>query len=471
VLFTTLAYAKFFALAFVVTWLFSRARRVRLLFLLAASYFFYAQSGVRFLALIWACSTADFLLSHAIGRASEPHARKRWLALTVVMNLGVLAFFKYLRFGVDNAQAALEALGIHVPPIALSITLPVGISFFTFESMSYVIDVYRGDIEPHQSYLEYLTFVAFFPHLVAGPIVRPRDLLPQLARAPSWDERTASQALLLIATGLLKKLAIADYLGLNLVDRVFDAPTQYSALECYVAVIGYAVQIYADFSGYTDIAIGSAALLGVRFPPNFAAPYQAYDIVDFWRRWHISLSTWLRDYLYIPLGGNRRGRVRTYLNLIATMLLGGLWHGPKWTFVVWGGLHGVALAFNRAWRERTGVTAPRSTGGRVVATLCTFHFVLVAWVFFRADSFRSARAVFGQLATLTSYHPNLDPRVLAVLGFGLGLHFLPQRLESWARERFAALPGIAQGLALLAVLLLVRRMASAEAVPFVYFQF
>ena len=469
--FTTLAYAKFFALAFVVTWLFSRARRVRLLFLLAASYFFYAQSGVRFLALIWACSTADFLLSHAIGRASEPHARKRWLALTVVMNLGVLAFFKYLRFGVDNAQAAIEALGIHVPPIALAITLPVGISFFTFESMSYVIDVYRGDIEPHQSYLEYLTFVAFFPHLVAGPIVRPRDLLPQLARAPSWDERTASQALLLIATGLLKKLAIADYLGLNLVDRVFDSPTQYSALECYVAIVAYAVQIYTDFSGYTDIAIGSAALLGVRFPPNFAAPYQAYDIVDFWRRWHISLSTWLRDYLYIPLGGNRRGRVRTYLNLIATMLLGGLWHGPKWTFVVWGGLHGLALAFNRAWRERAGVTAPRSTAGRVVATLCTFHFVLIAWVFFRADSFRSAHAVFGQLATLTSYHPNLDPRVLAVLGFGLGMHFLPQRLESWVRERFAALPGIAQGLALLAVLLLVRRMASAEAVPFVYFQF
>lgn len=469
--FTTLAYAKFFALAFVVTWLCAHARRLRLLFLLAASYFFYAQSGTRFLALIWACSTADYLLSHAIGRAHTAPRKKAWLALTVVMNLGVLGYFKYTNFGLDNAYLALSAMGIVIPRVALSVTLPVGISFFTFESMSYVIDVYRGELKPHASYLEYLTFVAFFPHLVAGPIVRPRELLPQLANPPRWDEAQASGALLMIALGLLKKLAIADYLGLNLVDRVFDAPTQYSALECYVAVVAYAVQIYTDFSGYTDIAIGSAALLGVRFPANFAAPYQAHDLVDFWRRWHISLSTWLRDYLYIPLGGNRRGRVRTYLNLIATMLLGGLWHGPKWTFVIWGGLHGVGLALNRAWRERFGDWLTRTPWLRALGTLGTFHFVLLAWVFFRADSFRSARAVFGELATLTTYHPNLDPRVLGVLCFGLGMHFLPQKLESTLRARFSALPGLAQGLALFAVLLLVRRMASAEAVPFVYFQF
>ncbi|MEO8906165.1 MAG: MBOAT family O-acyltransferase [Polyangiaceae bacterium] len=469
--FTTLAYAKFFALAFVVTWLCAHARRLRLLFLLAASYFFYAQSGTRFLALIWACSTADYLLSHAIGRAHTAPRKRAWLALTVVMNLGVLGYFKYANFGLDNAYAALSALGIALPRVALSVTLPVGISFFTFESMSYVIDVYRGELKPHASYLEYLTFVAFFPHLVAGPIVRPRDLLPQLANPPHWDGAQASGALLMIVLGLLKKLAIADYLGLNLVDRVFDAPTQYSALECYVAVVGYAVQIYTDFSGYTDIAIGSAALLGVRFPANFAAPYQAHDLVDFWRRWHISLSTWLRDYLYIPLGGNRRGRVRTYLNLIATMLLGGLWHGPKWTFVIWGGLHGVGLALNRAWRERFGDRLSRTPLLRALGTLGTFHFVLLAWVFFRADSFRGARAVFGELGTLTTYHPNLDARVLGVLSIGLGMHFLPQKLESALRSRFSALPGVAQGLALFAVLLLVRRMASAEAVPFVYFQF
>jgi D-alanyl-lipoteichoic acid acyltransferase DltB (MBOAT superfamily) len=471
VLFTTLAYAKFFALAFVVTWLCARARRLRLLFLLGASYFFYAQSGTRFLALIWACSSADFLLSHAIARAQGDRRRRAWLVVTVLMNLGVLAYFKYARFGLETAHAGLAALGLQLPTPALSIALPVGISFFTFESMSYVIDVYRRELEPHSSYLEYLTFVAFFPHLVAGPIVRPRDLLPQLARPPVWREGEASEALLLIATGLLKKLAIADYLGLNLVDRVFDAPTQYSALECYVAIVGYAVQIYTDFSGYTDIAIGSAALLGVRFPANFAAPYQAHDIVDFWRRWHISLSTWLRDYLYIPLGGNRGGRLRTYANLIVTMLLGGLWHGPKWTFVVWGGLHGVALAFNRAFRERFGDVLGSTPLLRALSTALTFHFVLLSWVFFRADSFRAARAVFGELTTLTTYHPNLDARVLGVLAFGLAVHFLPQRLEATLRARFSALPGIAQGIALFAVLLIVRRMASAEAVPFVYFQF
>ena len=469
--FTTLAYAKFFALAFVVTWLCARVRLLRLSFLLAASYYFYAQSGAAFVALIFACSSADFLLSHAIDRAQNERARRMWLVLTVIMNLGVLAYFKYARFGLEAAHAGLGAFGLELPVPAVAIALPVGISFFTFESMSYVIDVYRKELPPHESYLEYLTFVAFFPHLVAGPIVRPRDLLPQLSRPPRWQDDEASAALLSIATGLLKKLAIADYLGLNLVDRVFDAPTQYSGLECYVAVVGYAVQIYTDFSGYTDIAIGSAALLGVRFPANFAAPYQAHDLVDFWRRWHISLSTWLRDYLYIPLGGNRRGSFRTYANLLATMLLGGLWHGPKWTFVVWGGLHGAALAGNRAVRDRFGDVLGRTPVLRVLSTLGTFHFVLVAWVFFRADTFRSARAVFGELATLTTYHPNLDGRVMGVLGFGLAIHFLPARVEQAVRARFAALPGILQGFALFAVLLVVRRMASAEAVPFVYFQF
>ncbi len=470
-LFTTLAYAKFFALVFIVTWLCARAKQLRLLLLLGASYFFYAQSGARFLALIWACSTADFLLSHAIGRAHGAQRKRAWLVLTVVMNLSVLAYFKYASFGLENATAALSALGIAVPKMALAVALPVGISFFTFESMSYVIDVYRGELKPHASYLEYLTFVAFFPHLVAGPIVRPRDLLPQLASPPRWNEGETSGALLNIAIGLLKKLAIADYLGLNLVDRVFDAPTQYSALECYVAVVAYAVQIYADFSGYTDIAIGSAALLGVRFPANFAAPYQAHDIVDFWRRWHISLSTWLRDYLYIPLGGNRRGRLRTYANLLATMLLGGLWHGPKWTFVIWGGLHGLALAGNRAFRERFGDRFQRILALRLLSTGCTFHFVLLCWIFFRADSVRAAHVLLRELTTFTTYHPNLDPRVLAVLAFGLGIHFLPERLEIGLRARFSAMPGALQGLALFGVLLVVRRMASAEAVPFVYFQF
>ncbi|HEX4478617.1 MAG TPA: MBOAT family O-acyltransferase, partial [Polyangiaceae bacterium] len=445
---------------------------LRVVFLLAASYFFYAEWNWRFLPLLFASSTADFLLGNAIARAEGHRQRRLWLVATVVMNLGVLAAFKYLDFGVESARALLVALGFDLPMFALRIALPIGVSFFTFESMSYVIDVYRRDIEPHPSYVEYLTFVAFFPHLVAGPIVRPRDLLPQIASPARWDESGASEALFMIATGLLKKVAIGDYLAVNLVDRVFDAPAQFSALECYAAVLGYAVQIYCDFSGYTDIAIGSARLLGIRLPQNFDSPYQAVDVQDFWRRWHISLSTWLRDYLYISLGGNRKGALRTYVNLMLTMLLGGLWHGANWTFVVWGGLHGAALCVNRAMaraRARRGAAASRLPN--VVRVLMTFHFVCVAWVFFRAPTFTAARRMFAQLATLSTFHPNLPASVLAVLAVGLASHWTPDAVVKWVKDGFVRLPGPAQGLALFAAALALRQMGEARAVPFVYFQF
>jgi D-alanyl-lipoteichoic acid acyltransferase DltB (MBOAT superfamily) len=474
VLFNTLLYAEFFAAVFVVSWLLARAGKLRTLFLLAASYAFYARFSVRLLPLIFASSSIDWLLGRAIGRSVEPRERKRWLVLTVILNLGLLGYFKYLRFGVDTARAVLESFGYHPSPLALQIALPVGISFFTFESMSYVIDVYRKDIEPHPSYLEYLAFVAFFPHLVAGPIVRPRDLLPQLARAPVFDAGAASEALFLIALGLVKKIAISDYLSVNLVDRVFDAPVQFSSLECYAAVIAYAVQIYCDFSGYTDIAIGSAALLGVRFPKNFDSPYKATSIQDFWRRWHISLSTWLRDYLYIPLGGSRKGPARTSINLMLTMLLGGLWHGANWTFVAWGGLHGAALAVGRAReraRERRGASREGTPWMRGLATLVTFHFVCFAWIFFRSDSFTGASRVLSQLATLTAFHPNLPLPVVAVLAVGLGSHFVPERWYLGLREAFVRLPAPTQGLALFGTAVLLRQIESADAVPFVYFQF
>ena len=470
-LFNTLAYAEFFAVVWVVSWLLARQRKLRLLFLLGASYFFYAKWNWRFVPLIWGSSTLDFWLANAIARASDPRTRRRWLVVTASVNLGVLAVFKYFDFGVESARALLGAFGFHPPEVALHVALPIGISFFTFESMSYVIDVYRGDVPAHRSYLEYLTFVAFFPHLVAGPIVRPRDLLPQLAGPARFDSSAGSQALFLIALGLLKKVAIGDYLALNLVDRTFDAPLQHSALECYAAAVGYAVQIYCDFSGYTDIAIGSAALLGVRFPKNFDAPYKAHNLVDFWRRWHISLSTWLRDYLYISLGGNRGGRAHTYLNLMLTMLLGGLWHGANWTFVVWGGLHGAGLALTRFVRGDRKPGEVRNPLTRVVGIVLTFHFVTAAWVLFRADSFAAAGVFFGELATLTTYHPNLDARLLTVLAVGLASHYVPERWYDFSRTRFAALPAPLQGAALFAAALGVRAMASAEAVPFVYFQF
>ncbi|HYJ09820.1 MAG TPA: MBOAT family protein, partial [Polyangiaceae bacterium] len=446
--------------------------RVRLWFLLLASYFFYAQWDVRFLALIFASSSVDWLLGNAIAGAPNQRRRKQWLALTVAMNLGVLGLFKYFDFGVAEMSALLRSLGFNPPEIALRLTLPIGISFFTFESMSYVIDVYRRELPPHKSYVEYLAFVAFFPHLVAGPIVRPRDLLPQLAAPARFEPELASRALLLIALGLFKKVAIGDYLALNLVDRVFDAPLQYSALECYVALLGYSVQIYCDFSGYTDIAIGSAALLGVRFPPNFNSPYKAHNIVDFWRRWHISLSTWLRDYLYIPLGGNRHGRARTYFNLIVTMLLGGLWHGANLTFVVWGGLHGLLLAATRAFQELRGGRASVPRGPvRLVLVLLTFHAVALGWLFFRARSLDDALLMLGRLATFSTFHPNLDPRVLGVLAVGLVSHYVPERWYERVMRGFVDLPAALQAAVLVVVSLSVREMASLEAVPFVYFQF
>jgi D-alanyl-lipoteichoic acid acyltransferase DltB (MBOAT superfamily) len=482
VLFNTLAYAEFFGAVFVVSWLLARFRKLRITFLLLSSYFFYAnfyEGNERFLLLlIVGSSSVDWLLGNAIARARTPSHRKLWLVGTVILNLGVLAVFKYFDFGIASARAALTALGYHPPEVALEVALPIGISFFTFESMSYVMDVYRGDIEPHPSYLEYLTFVAFFPHLVAGPIVRPRDLLPQLARPARFDPAEGSEALFLVAIGLVKKVAIGDYLATNLVDRVFDAPLRFSALECYAAVLGYAVQIYCDFSGYTDIAIGSALLLGVRFPKNFNAPYKAENVADFWRRWHISLSTWLRDYLYVPLGGNRKGPSRTYVNLMLTMLLGGLWHGANWTFVAWGGLHGGALAVTRFLqnlRGKTNVVVEPKTAGewvwKAVKVIATFHFVLLTWVLFRAETFGHAWAFLGQLSTLTTFHPNLDERVVGVLAVGIVSHYVPERWYETARLRFASLPAPAQGVALFGAALVVRKMASADAVPFVYFQF
>jgi alginate O-acetyltransferase complex protein AlgI len=471
VLFNTVAYAGFFAGVFVFAWLMRPWPKARLGFLLGASYFFYAQWDYRFLPLIWLSSSIDFWLARRIAAAPDPGRRKLWLVVTVVMNLGVLGFFKYAQFGLDQWRALAELWGQKLPAHTLSIALPVGISFFTFESMSYVVDVYRKELEPHDSYLEYLTFVAFFPHLVAGPIVRPKDLLPQLQKAPAWDGATASGALFLILIGLSKKIVIGDYLATNLIDRVFGNPAFYSSLEAYAAAVGYSLQIYCDFSGYTDIAAGSALLLGVRFPQNFDSPYQSTNITEFWRRWHISLSTWLRDYLYIPLGGNRRGTARTYGNLLITMVLGGLWHGAAWTFVAWGALHGLALAFHRAWSQFFPSRAEPSLLRRSLGMFVTFHVVLVGWIFFRAPTFGSA-AAFGQQLTAGTWHaPNLSLPLLGVLGLGIVTHLVPKRWLDRAQERYASAPWLAQGALLFLGLWVLRRMSQAEAVPFVYFQF
>lgn len=486
--FISTEYAVFIAVAFVGSWSLAALRpsfgtaRGRLLaswprifFLLAMSYGFYAAWNWRYLPLIFGSSTVDFFLARTIARQENPARRKLLLAITVVLNLSFLGFFKYWNFAIENVQiVSVWLTGTSVTTNeALRVLLPpVGISFFTFESMSYVIDVYRGDMPAHRSYFRYLLFVAFFPHLVAGPIVRPRDLLPQLEAVPVLTRDDGGEGLFLIAFGLLKKVVFADQLAIHLVDRVFERPENFSALEVLAGVYAYAVQIYCDFSGYTDIAMGSALLLGVRFPPNFDAPYIATNLADFWRRWHISLSTWLRDYLYIPLGGNRGSSLLTYRNLMLTMLLGGLWHGASWTFVFWGFLHGAGLAVTRAVERRgDGKQGRKRFLPAPLGVLLTFHYVCLAWVFFRAPTFEGAVRVLRQIATGTTFHPNLPPIVAFLLVFALATHFTPKSIYDAARVRFSTMPAPAQGVLLFVVAVVLHEAAGVNAVPFVYFQF
>jgi len=350
------------------------------------------------------------------------------------------------------------------------LVLPFGVSFFTFETMSYTIDVYRRDLPPADRYLDYLLFVCFFPHLVAGPIVRPHQMLPQLAARPVADADVQARGLWLIVTGLGKKIAIGDFLAVSLVGRAFGNPERYSSVELVVAVYAYAIQIYCDFSGYTDVALGSALLFGYRLPENFDAPYTAKNLQEFWRRWHISLSTWLRDYLYVPLGGSREGAYKTYRNLMITMVLGGLWHGASWNFVIWGGLHGAGLALTRLWqRARHG--RPRVSFAEAWRVVATFHFVCFAWIFFRAPTLGHAWLMIERIARGTSGTANLGQKAEVLIVLGFGLHWVPKRWVESVRELFVRTPAPVQGIVLAAAAYGLHLAVGAKAEPFVYGQF
>jgi alginate O-acetyltransferase complex protein AlgI len=476
-LFPTITFAIFFLVVLPTSWLLMHRRFRWQLFILAASYFFYGYYDWRFCFLLGGSTLVNQFVAVRIHASERDGVRRAWLTAGVLANLGGLAYFKYYDFFVSNATNLLARLGLGVSPTIVAVALPIGISFFTFQALSYVIDVYRGTFEP-RTLLEFAVYLSFFPHVVSGPIVRAAEFLPQLRERHDPRKVDSSRAFFLIFMGLFKKVVIANFLGTNIVDVVFANPKQHGSLEVLVAVYAYAIQIYADFSGYTDMAIGLALLLGFRFPQNFDAPYTATSLQDFWRRWHMTLSRWLRDYLYIPLGGNRNGRWRTYRNIFITFLLGGLWHGAQWTFVVWGGIHGGFLCYEH-WRGTRREAAhhhptPETFRRRMYRRVITFNVVCLAWVFFRADSFSNAADVLRRIFDPGHWNqaaPLVTGGVLLAIAGGLVEQYIPRDALARTMTWFSRLSPAAQGVALGFVLLLTNSMGPRGVAPFIYFRF
>jgi len=441
---------------------------LRTWYLLLASLYFYYKTGGSFVILLILTALINFFIGAKLYRCQSRGGRRAWLLLSLLWNLGTLGYFKYTNFIIDSINQ-ISGAGI----ANLDVFLPIGISFFTFQTWSYTLDLYYRKFEPISSFKDFAFFVSFFPQLVAGPIVRASYFIPQINQKLHLDRDIVARSLVLIFAGLLKKGVIADYLSINFVDRVFENPALFSGLENLLGVYAYALQIYCDFSGYSDIAIGLAALLGFDLPINFMSPYKAYSVTDFWRRWHISLSTWLRDYLYIPLGGNRKGKARQHLNLMITMLLGGLWHGASWNFVFWGGLHGIALVFDKFWL-RLKLTQHKAM--RALGILVTFHFVCFTWIFFRSPSFANSWLMIERI--FTAFNGGLFwnwiskysvPAVLIALGYLA--HWQPDSWERHFGSILRKMPVFVQSSLLALVIWILFQARSADIQPFIYFQF
>jgi len=452
-LLTTAAYFTFLAAVFFAYWLAARYRLGALAVVLFANYFFYARWDLAYLAIIPAASTCDFLIGNALHRYSHPTLRRALVTLSIVLNVGLIASVKYLS--------------------VLPWVLPLALSFYAFQSLTYTIDVYRRDAKPAESYVAYLASASFFPTTVAGPITRISTLLPQWSKREMLTAENGGKALFLIGLGLVKKLLIADFLAESLVNRVFDLPKLYSGAEVLTGVYGYALQLYYDFSGYTDIAIGSALLLGITLPRNFNRPYAAQNISDFWRRWHISFSNWLRDYLYFSLPGLRsRWKIFPYLNLVVTMVIGGLWHGAGWTFVVWGAWHGLGLAAHRAWNAMHGNPKLSFTpAARFLCCLATFHFVLAGWIFFRAANLETARDIFYQISSHTISFANITPAFVLVAVIAAAAHYIPQRWYDSGLQLYCQFPYYAQAASIAALAVAIRYVAGTGSAPFIYSRF
>ncbi len=499
---------------------------VRLLYVVLFSLFFYYKSSGWYLFILLFSSLMDYYLANKMVKTTHEGRKKIILTFSVVVNLGVLAYFKYANFFLDGVNFISDT-GFHLD----NIILPVGISFYTFQSISYIIEIYRKEIEPTKTFLDYLFFISFFPQLVAGPIVRAKDFLPQIYANLTVTKDQVNEGMLLIIGGVLKKAVISDYVSVNFVDRVFDSPNSYTAFENLMASYGYAIQIYCDFSGYSDMAIGIALLLGYRLPTNFNVPYQSTSITEFWRRWHISLSTWLKDFLYISVGGNRNGSFSGYLfpilffggilgwgvycysesiypliiaicstvlflltivlsktrekslytnfNLLTTMLLGGLWHGASMRFIVWGALHGVALAIHKLFIEfwPSAKDKPHNKFWRIFSVVLTFHFVTFCWIFFRATSFETALSVIKNIADI-EFEPASWMIIIKgyknaflLIAIGFVWHFIPKSWLAIPNQWFNIAPMFVKAVVLGFVFWVVYATATAGPQPFIYFQF
>ena len=513
-LFPTFTFAVFFAVVMTVGWALHSKPVAWKLFMIAASYTFYAWWNPRFVLLIAASTIVNTVCGRVMQRGdSQVGVRRTALVVAIAFNLAILGVFKYYDFFISSVEDGLEQLGLAPNLPLLQVVLPVGISFFTFQALSYVIDVYRGKVAA-TDLLQFAVYLAFFPQLVAGPIVRASEFLPQLERRLNPREIDFTRAAVLIASGLFKKVVIASYMADALVDDVFAFPERFSGAEILLGVYGYAIQIYADFSGYTDIAIGVALLLGFRFPENFNQPYRAASIADFWRRWHMTLSRWLRDYLYIPLGGNRGGKAKRDRNLFLTMLLGGLWHGAAWPFVIWGAYQGGGLMAERRlgeWRDRrrnrNARTGRRQLGGArelakegqlagmrevtaqkqliedaddwwkqpvrtLLRWLFTFHFICLGWVFFRSETLSDAGSLLSQLFTsFLSPTPDINTVFVGVVIFALFAQMLSRQALANVQMLLSRLPVWVLAVSFGIWILVVDQFGPEGVAPFIYFQF
>jgi alginate O-acetyltransferase complex protein AlgI len=473
-LFCSEKFLFFFAAVFVVYWALPW-RRLRVYLLLASSIYFYATWNQWLAGLIVATTTMDYGIARLIEATQKPRWRGACLFASVVINLSVLAYFKYANFFLQSLERALHAAGLSASMPALSVILPIGISFYTFEAINYTVDVYRGRTKAERNLANLMVFILFFPHLVAGPIVRARDFLPQVGRPKHWDWPRLLLGCQFFLVGLFKKMAIADRLAMA-VDPVFAEPRAFSTGAVWLATLAYAVQIYCDFSGYSDMAIGCAHMLGYKLAQNFNMPYVSLNVSEFWKRWHMSLSSWLRDYLYIPLGGSRCSSRRTNFNLMATMALGGLWHGANWTFIAWGVLHGLFLVIQRTFAAFAGkrprlVSSLETSAGKFLRGSITFLCVSAGWILFRAPSLRAAASTFYRLVVPCSGFRTVVPTYTIWTLFAIVALAHVLGMPGRARRLGARLPVPIIGLSYATILIFALLLAPMSNKAFIYFQF